>query len=59
LLKYASESIHPVPGDHGRIWNVVGSGTMTMSGKPVNSSIPNPPPRTNAGGNTVFAESRL
>ncbi len=54
-----SQSSHPVWLAHGSTWKVAGSGTRTMSGNPVNSSMPNPPPAANAGTNTWLPVSRL
>ncbi len=38
---------------------MVGSGTSTMSGKPVSSGMSKPPPSVNIGVNTLLAVSRL
>src|SRR6266567_2994325 len=46
------ERSQPVLSAHGNVRNVAGSGTSTMSGNPVNSSMPKPPPAANAGTNT-------
>src|SRR5580704_9605365 len=59
LPKYTSHSIQPVRSAHGSTRKVAGSGTTTTSGKPVNSSMPKPPPRANAGTNTWLPVSRL
>src|SRR5262249_19376236 len=45
LEKKTSQSIQPVRSAHGKTRNVLASGTSTTSGKPVNSSMPNPAPR--------------
>jgi hypothetical protein len=57
--KYASERHHPVPGAHGSSRKVVGSGTRIMSGYPVISGIPNPPPGWNSGTMIRFVVSMI
>ena len=49
----------PVRSAQGSTRKVTGSGTSTMSGKPVSSGMSKPPPSTNNGVKTLLALSML